>query len=887
MKVTLLKARVACVFVVLLSTFSAARAIDIETVLIGDSGNSGDPRVMNDGTSGYGGVAYEYRIGKYEVTNDEYAVFLNAIATTDTHEIYEASMGNTVQGGIVRSGGAPNYTYTVKPNMGNKPVISLTNYTARRFANWLHNGQPSGGQTAATTENGAYDLSGPGLPLRSASATWFLPSENEWYKAAYYDPRDGGSGGPPGNSHYWLYATGTLGQPTAAMADVVGNISNPGVNTANYIEAANWNGSAPFGNVTTVGSAGPLSASYYGTFDQSGNVSEFNENVAIRGGQHNSLQDAISAGVRFGNSFGGYAGLRIASVLDPPSPNGGLLAYWNAENGAVDVTGNGHDGTFQGNATTMAGGPFGNAFTFDGTGDYIDIGDELDLGTSDFTLSAWVMGDPTMNAWGRIFDKGFASGYALGRQANSNTIAFEFLASGSQGNTFDTVASLIDNTWHHVALVKSGTSVTIYADGAPENTETVSGASQNNTRSLLIGYNPGEGILGYWKGQLDELKIYGRALTPAEIAALALNPNLDLDGDYNNDGTISAADYSVWRDNLGAAVTLPNDTTPGFVTAIDYDVWRANFGATGATGSADVPVPEPTSLFLLALTAAAMLLRRQLRLHGRLIAGIAEAEAMDQLELRRNAKVFVDRLHVILHRVWAKVQQVGDLVFVVRFHQHDQHHALPRAELRNLAPALARQLGVVQPLHLAEHDMGNPRLALRKRRPALVPKESNRAERVGHVERVDRIQEVIDPALQAVQNDRWVGIPLSVAHQLLSCAREVFARSRKLEARFVFGWRARRLARFKPAGELVFGKPRMHQAHADRLAGRGINIGDRPQPTVGVYQLLQTPHKKLLLIGKTLFRNGHVRKQAHDLADVLFGQTVSGKGVRHRDSWPR
>lgn len=587
---------------------SNAVAIDIETVLIGDSGNPADNRVMNDGTSGYGGVAYEYRIGKYEVTNDQYAVFLNAIATTDTFEIYEQNlMGNSVQGGIVRSGGVPNYVYTVKPNMGDKPVDGVTTAAAMRFVNWLQNGQPSGTQTTATTEAGTYDLTGPTLPLtRSASANWWIPNDNEWYKAAYYDPRDAANGGPPGDSHYWRYATKSLGLPTAATADAVGNIANPGATTANYNSNANWNGSAPFGNVTTVGSAGPTSASYYGTFDQSGNVFEHNDtptqfgpNTRVqRGGKYNSLSDAIGADLR-GYCGGCYAGLRVASVLDPPGPNDDLLAYWNAENGAVDVTGNGHDGTFQGNAMTMAGGPFGNAFAFDGSGDYIDIGDELDMGTSDFTLAAWIKGDPSMGQWARIFDKGYASAYSLHRRASTNEIGFEMLSSG---NVFATDTPLIDNTWHHVALVKNGTTVTIYADGEAENTSTVSAAAQNNSRPLLIGYNPGEGTLGYWKGKLDELKIFGRALTPAEIAALAMNPNENLPGDYNGDGTVNAADYAVWRDNLGASVTLPNDTTPGSITAEDYNVWRSNFrDASGARGA---EVPEPGATILIAVASA-------------------------------------------------------------------------------------------------------------------------------------------------------------------------------------------------------------------------------------------------------------------------------------------
>jgi hypothetical protein len=156
------------------------------------------------------------------------------------------------------------------------------------------------------------------------------------------------------------------------------------------------------------------------------------------------------------------------------------------------------------------------------------------MGAEDFTLSAWLQGDPTMDQRGRIFDKGFETGYALGRSANTNAIGFEFLDSGSQGNAFDTTSSLIDGTWHHVALVKSGTTVTLYADGTAENSQTVSGASQHNGLPLLIGYNPGQGTPGYWKGMLDELKIFDRALGPMEIAMLAMNPE---DGDYNGDGT--------------------------------------------------------------------------------------------------------------------------------------------------------------------------------------------------------------------------------------------------------------------------------------------------------------------------------------------------------------
>jgi hypothetical protein len=76
-------------------------------------------------------------------------------------------------------------------------------------------------------------------------------------------------------------------------------------------------------------------------------------------------------------------------------------------------------------------------------------------------------------------------------------------------------------------------------------------------------------------------------------------------GDYNGNGTVDAADYVVWRDNLNMSVTLPNDETPGMVTQEDYTVWQANFGASAASGTAAAQasqtVPEPASIALITI----------------------------------------------------------------------------------------------------------------------------------------------------------------------------------------------------------------------------------------------------------------------------------------------
>jgi hypothetical protein len=88
-----------------------------------------------------------------------------------------------------------------------------------------------------------------------------------------------------------------------------------------------------------------------------------------------------------------------------------------------------------------------------------------------------------------------------------------------------------------------------------------------------------------------------------------------LAGDYNDDGTVNAADYTVWRDRFGATTALPNETvTPGMVTQEDYDAWKSNFGAMGsgaALGAGAVPEPGSVVLGLIGVLLAAIRMRRR------------------------------------------------------------------------------------------------------------------------------------------------------------------------------------------------------------------------------------------------------------------------------------
>ncbi len=236
----------------------AAAQVEIEWVTVGNPGNPADPLTT------LGDVDYEYRIGATEVTNEQYAEFLNAVAASDPNQLYNPSMGSDPRGGIARSGADGSYTYAVRPNMGDKPVNFAGWFDAIRFCNWLTNGQGSG-----DTESGAYTLGSNPFRAPSAAGAVFLPNEEEWYKAAYYQPSS--MGGDADN--YWLYATQSNAETTPATATAIGDVANPGAGVTNRSRFASWDDQ--FGHVTTVASAGNTSPS--GAFDMNGNVSEWVE----------------------------------------------------------------------------------------------------------------------------------------------------------------------------------------------------------------------------------------------------------------------------------------------------------------------------------------------------------------------------------------------------------------------------------------------------------------------------------------------------------------------------------------------------------------------------------------------------------------------------------
>jgi formylglycine-generating enzyme required for sulfatase activity len=299
-------------FLMLAALFVAvpANAVDIDWVYVGDPGNPLDPsgtKSTNCFSGNCGSVADPYAISKYEITNAQYAEFLNAKAASDPLGLYDTRMDSDATfGGITRNGSDGSYTFTPKTDFEDKPVVYVSFWDALRFANWLHNGQASG-----DTETGAYTITADGIANNSITrnqgdATVFLPSENEWYKAAYYSS----------SGTYFDYPTGT---------DSVTECVVPALDTGN---SANCDG-ATFTNV----GAYTLSDSPYGTFDQGGNVDEWTEEIVgggganlarvVRGGSSDDGPSGTSA--MFGKGYlspelvGGGLGFRVATLVPEPA----------------------------------------------------------------------------------------------------------------------------------------------------------------------------------------------------------------------------------------------------------------------------------------------------------------------------------------------------------------------------------------------------------------------------------------------------------------------------------------------------------------------------------------------------------------------------------------
>src|SRR6478752_4947376 len=211
-----------------------------------------------------GGVKSTYGIGEFQITVSQYVSFLNTADPDgkNLRQLYEDHMNPTVwpkYGSIGYSSGAAfGQHYSVPyPEWAQKPFNFGDFRRGAQFVNSLFNGtvlsktQSSSGafkyvtykvRLSPKTEQGTYDMSTE-TPMRTASTGFVLPSNNEWVKAAYYDPKHGGT------HSYWLYPTGPFDQPNVAVLNpATGDVTN-----ASKQPLATYNPNDPNSSVDTPG----------------------------------------------------------------------------------------------------------------------------------------------------------------------------------------------------------------------------------------------------------------------------------------------------------------------------------------------------------------------------------------------------------------------------------------------------------------------------------------------------------------------------------------------------------------------------------------------------------------------------------------------------------
>ena len=273
-------------------------SITIDFVTVGDAGNAADTEVMGDSTTGYGSVANAYRIGKYGVTADQWAAVIAA----------DANVGN-----------AGSWS-------GLQPTAGTSWYEAAKFSNWLTSGN------AAT---GVYSFTGPitsptGVTIDRAAAetaygtAYFIPTEDEWYKAAYY--KGGGT-----SAGYWDYPTADSNlQGGSSPPDGIDSSGDP---LFDFVFLDGYNPGAP----NAASNAGDLSP--YGTMGQGGNVWEWNETLVsgsargMRGAYWFDVSYYLRASKRAWSdptNEGNAVGFRVASneAISGVVPEPGSVVMW-------------------------------------------------------------------------------------------------------------------------------------------------------------------------------------------------------------------------------------------------------------------------------------------------------------------------------------------------------------------------------------------------------------------------------------------------------------------------------------------------------------------------------------------------------------------------------
>jgi CSLREA domain-containing protein len=223
-------------------------------------------------------------------------------------------------------------------------------------------------------------------------------------------------------------------------------------------------------------------------------------------------------------TIGGVTGDFNATTAASGDPNAsGLVSWWKAENNAYDSVGGNH-GTPM-NGTTYATGKVGQAFSFDGSGQYVFVPNSpsLNLATG-HTVAFWVKfgAYPVSGKYFFIANKFTNSAEDKGVSIDSSgRVGYGLYGTGTG---LQSSGVLLPAVWNHFVATYDGSAMRIYINGALDSSTPASGDVADSTGALYLGYNPGrasEGVEQPFNGLLDEVKWYNRALSATDVSKLA------------------------------------------------------------------------------------------------------------------------------------------------------------------------------------------------------------------------------------------------------------------------------------------------------------------------------------------------------------------------------
>lgn len=211
------------------------------------------------------------------------------------------------------------------------------------------------------------------------------------------------------------------------------------------------------------------------------------------------------------------------------SAEASLVAYWQADGGFYDSAG-GHDGIAH-NGVAIGNGLYGGAFSFDGINDYIEINDAggtTSLNMSYLTVAMWIKPAMATSSGFGVFtlDKRNSGAYTgeftnLIRGNGAYQVAIDTTGTNAVVNKGSVPGIIPMNQWSHLAWTWDGSLLTVYLNANPIATANGSGTMVNNPSDLIIGARAD--ICCFYKGLIDEIKVYDHALSASEIAS-ALQP---------------------------------------------------------------------------------------------------------------------------------------------------------------------------------------------------------------------------------------------------------------------------------------------------------------------------------------------------------------------------